>query len=39
VYQNNTTGALTLVSTSSTRIGVVDDGVIVGLITPIKIGV
>lgn len=39
VFQNNTTGALTLVATSSTRIGVVDDGVIVGLITPIKIGV
>jgi hypothetical protein len=39
VYQHNTTGALSLTSTSGTRIGVVDDGVIVGTVTPVKIGV
>lgn len=39
VYQHNTTGAITLTNTSATRIGVVDDGVIVGLVTPVKIGV
>lgn len=39
VYQHNTTGALSLTSTTATKIGVVDDGVIVGTITPVKIGV
>jgi hypothetical protein len=39
VYQHNTTGALSLTSTTGTRIGVVDDGVIVGTVTPVKIGV
>lgn len=39
VYQHNTTGAITLTSSTATRIGVVDDGVIIGLITPVKIGV
>lgn len=39
VYQHNTTGAISLTATSATRIGVVDDGVIVGIVTPVKIGV
>lgn len=39
VYQHNTTGALSLTATSATRIGVVDDGVIVGGVVPVKIGV
>lgn len=39
VYQHNTTGAISLTATTATRIGVVDDGVIVGTITPVKIGV
>lgn len=39
VYQHNTTGALSLTATSATKIGVVDDGVIVGTKTPVKIGV
>lgn len=39
VFQNNTTGALSIVATGATRIGVVDDGVIVGTGTPVKIGV
>lgn len=39
VYQHNTSGDITLTSTTATRIGVVDDGVIVGTITPVKIGV
>ena len=38
VYQHNTTGALSLTATSATRIGVVDDGVIVGGVVPVKIG-
>jgi hypothetical protein len=39
VYQHNTTGAISLTATTATQIGVVDDGVIVGLVTPVKIGV
>lgn len=39
VYQHNTTGAISLTSSTATQIGVVDDGVIVGLVTPVKIGV
>lgn len=39
VYQHNTTGAISLTATSATRIGVIDDGVIVGTIAPVKIGV
>lgn len=38
VYQHNTTGDISLTSTSATKIGVVDDGVIVGTVTPVKIG-
>lgn len=39
VYQHNTTGAISLTSGSGTRIGVIDDGVIIGLVSPVKIGV
>lgn len=39
VYQHDTTGVISLTSASGTRIGVVDDGVIVGTVTPVKIGV
>lgn len=39
VFQHNTTGAISTTATGGTRIGVVDDGVIIGLITPVKIGV
>ena len=39
VYQHNTTGVITLSSSTATRIGVIDDGVIVGTKAPVKIGV
>lgn len=39
VYQHNTSGAITLTSTSATRIGVIDAGVIVNGVAPVKIGV
>lgn len=39
VYQHNTSGVITLTATTATRIGVIDDGVIVGGVAPIKIGV
>lgn len=39
VYRHNTSGDITLTDTSATRIGVIDDGVIVGGVAPVKIGV
>jgi len=39
VYQHNTSGDLTLTSTSATKVGVIDDGVIVDGVAPVLIGV
>lgn len=39
VYQHNTNGTITLTSSSATRIGVIDAGVIVDGVAPVKIGV